>query len=168
MSTHAQILEPGEGQAMTLAAGVTISLKSTSADTDGGWTLLEYTAPPNFAGPAPHWHKETDEAFFVLEGTIRFEVDGENVDLQAGGYARVPPGVVHRFSNPTDKPSRFLGVAIPGGLEQVPRGTGRADGQGAVVAAGRHGAGDGADGDLRHVPAARSQTVSLPAGPRYL
>ncbi len=118
MSTHAQILEPGEGQAMTPATGVTISLKSTSADTDGGWTLLEYTAPPNFAGPAPHWHKETDEAFFVLEGTIRFEVDGENVDLQAGGYARVPPGVVHRFSNPTDKPSRFLGLAIPGGLDK--------------------------------------------------
>jgi hypothetical protein len=42
----------------------------------------------------------------------------ENVDLQAGGYARVPPGVVHRFSNPTDKPSRFLGLAIPGGLDK--------------------------------------------------
>jgi mannose-6-phosphate isomerase-like protein (cupin superfamily) len=117
-TTRAQILEPGEGRPMTPAAGVVISLKSTAGDTAGSWTLLEYTAPPNFAGPAPHWHKETDEAFFVLEGTIRFEVDGENVDLQAGGYARVPPGVVHRFSNPTDKPSRFLGLAIPGGLDK--------------------------------------------------
>jgi hypothetical protein len=30
----------------------------------------------------------------------------------------VPPGVVHRFSNPTDQPSRFLGLAVPGGLEK--------------------------------------------------
>jgi len=44
----------------------------------------------------PHWHEQTDEAFFVLEGTVRFELDGETTDVQAGGYARVPPGVVHR------------------------------------------------------------------------
>ena len=85
---------------------------------EGRWTLYEYTAPPRFAGPPPHWHKETDEAFFVLEGTIRFEVNGESVDAAAGGYVRVPPGVVHRFSNPTDEAARFLGLIVPGGFEQ--------------------------------------------------
>jgi hypothetical protein len=56
--------------------------------------------------------------FFVLEGTLRFEVDGEATDVPAGGYARVPPGVVHRWSNPGDQPCRFLGLAIPGGLDR--------------------------------------------------
>ena len=42
-------------------------LKSAAEDTDGRWTLCEYTAPPQFAGPPPHRHKETDEAFFVLD-----------------------------------------------------------------------------------------------------
>jgi mannose-6-phosphate isomerase-like protein (cupin superfamily) len=70
-----------------------------------------------FQGPPPHWHKETDEAFFVLDGTLRFEVDGEATDVGAGGYARVPPGVVHRFSNPAGEPCRFLALAIPGGIE---------------------------------------------------
>jgi mannose-6-phosphate isomerase-like protein (cupin superfamily) len=101
-----------------VAVGVSVVLKSAAEDTDERWTLYEYTAPPQFAGPPPHWHKETDEAFFVLEGTIRFEVDGDTVDAPAGGYARVPPGVVHRFSNPFDEPARFLGLLVPGGFEQ--------------------------------------------------
>jgi mannose-6-phosphate isomerase-like protein (cupin superfamily) len=111
------VLEPGGGRSLA-AVGVSVLLKSAAEDTDGRWTIYEYTAPPRFPGPPPHWHKETDEAFFVLEGTIRFEVDGESVDAQAGGYARVPPGVVHRFSNPTDAPARFLGLIVPGGLEK--------------------------------------------------
>lgn len=109
---------PGEGRALAPAAGVAILLKGGAEDTDGRWTIFEYTAPPGFPGPPPHWHKKIEEAFFILEGTVRFEVDGETMDVRAGGYARVPPGVVHRFSNPTDEPSRFLGLVVPGGLER--------------------------------------------------
>jgi mannose-6-phosphate isomerase-like protein (cupin superfamily) len=38
--------------------------------------------------------------------------------VPAGGYLRVPPGVVHAFSNPTDEPARFLGLIVPGGFER--------------------------------------------------
>jgi mannose-6-phosphate isomerase-like protein (cupin superfamily) len=117
MSAKAQVQLPGEGRPVA-AAAVTILLKSAAEDTDGRWTLYEYAAPPRFAGPPPHWHKQTEEAFFVLEGTVRFEFDGETVDAPAGGYARVPPGVVHGFSNPTGEPARFLGLIVPGGFEQ--------------------------------------------------
>jgi len=113
---RAQVLEPGGGRSL-VTAGVSVLLKSVAGDTDGRWTMYEYTAPPGFGGPPAHWHKETDEAFFVLEGTLRFELDGESVDAAAGAYARVPPGVVHRFSNPTDEPARFLGLIVPGGFE---------------------------------------------------
>ena len=114
---RAQVQLPGEGRPVA-AAGVTILLKSAADDTEGRWTLYEYTAPPRFAGPPPHWHEQTEEAFFVLEGTVRFELDGETVDAPAGGYARVPPGVVHGFSNPSDEPARFLGLLVPGGFER--------------------------------------------------
>ena len=114
---RAEFHRPGEGRSLA-AVGVSVVLKSAAEDTGGRWTIYEYTAPPRFAGPPPHWHKETDEAFFVLEGAIRFEVDGDAVDARTGGYARVPPGMVHRFSNPFDEPARFLGVLVPGGFEQ--------------------------------------------------
>jgi mannose-6-phosphate isomerase-like protein (cupin superfamily) len=112
-----QVQLPREGRPVA-AAGVTILLKSAAEDTDGRWTLYEYTAPPRFAGPPPHWHRETEEAFFVLEGSVRFELDGESIDAPAGAYVRVPPGVVHGFSNPTDEPARFLGLIVPGGFER--------------------------------------------------
>jgi mannose-6-phosphate isomerase-like protein (cupin superfamily) len=118
---QAQIQLPGEGRSLA-AVGVSVVLKSAAEDTDGRWTLYEYTAPPQFAGPPAHWHKETDEAFFVLEGTLRFEIDGETVDAPAGGYAGVPPGIVHRFSSPFDEPARFLGLLVPAACAGCRRG----------------------------------------------
>lgn len=108
---------PGEGREVT-AAGITVLLKSAAEDTGGRWTMYEYETPPRFAGPPPHWHRETEEAFFVLEGTIRFVADGEASDVPAGGYLRISPGVVHAFSNPADEPARFLGLIVPGGFER--------------------------------------------------
>jgi mannose-6-phosphate isomerase-like protein (cupin superfamily) len=114
---EAQVLRQGEGRSAA-AVGVSIVFKAGGDDTDGRWSFFEYTAPPQFAGPPPHWHKETDETFLVLEGTVRFEVDGEPVDAHAGDYVRVPPGVVHKFSNATDEPARFLGLTFPSGLDK--------------------------------------------------
>jgi mannose-6-phosphate isomerase-like protein (cupin superfamily) len=114
---EATFLARGEGRLFG-AVGISVVVKAGADDTDGRWTLFEYTAPPRFGGPPPHWHKETDETFFVLEGTVRFEVGGESVDAGAGDYVRVQPGVVHRFSNATDEPARFLGLTFPSGLDK--------------------------------------------------
>jgi mannose-6-phosphate isomerase-like protein (cupin superfamily) len=114
---RAQVLEPDQGRSLA-AVGTSVLLKTVAADTGRRWTMYEYTAAPGFAGPPPHWHKQTDEAFFVLEGTIRFEVDAESVDAQPGAYARVPPRVVHRFSNPSDEQAQFIGLIVPGGFEK--------------------------------------------------
>jgi quercetin dioxygenase-like cupin family protein len=38
-----------------------------------------------------------DEIFQVLEGTVRFHVDGENVDVGPGHYVVVPPYTEHGF-----------------------------------------------------------------------
>jgi hypothetical protein len=70
-------LAPGEGLTLAPAPEVSFTLKTGSDETNGVWTLFEYTVPPRFAGPPPHWHKTTDEGFFILDGTVRFEVNGE-------------------------------------------------------------------------------------------
>jgi mannose-6-phosphate isomerase-like protein (cupin superfamily) len=97
--------------------GVRVKFVVSSADTGGAWALLDYTAPPLFRGPLPHWHAETTEVFQVLEGTLTVSVDGQTHEVPAGGFALVPPGVVHHFSNDGAEPVRFLTHLRPGGLE---------------------------------------------------
>ena len=49
------------------------------------------------AGAKPHHHKRSSEAFYVLDGALEMVIDGETVTVEKGGYAVIPPGVVHSF-----------------------------------------------------------------------
>jgi quercetin dioxygenase-like cupin family protein len=111
-----EVLPAGAGEAVT-AAGVAITFKTTGAKSAGQFLTLEYTAPPRFSGPPPHWHKVTTEIFYVLEGSLTVTIDGQSTTVGPGGYAFVPPGVVHGFANQTDAPVRYFGIASPAGLE---------------------------------------------------
>ena len=113
-------LHTGKGKTLSFM-GVTLTFKAVSADTDGAWALMEYTAPPHFPGPGLHWHKVTREGFYVLEGTLTFRLGaqgGQVIRGAAGAFVHIPPGVVHAFSNEEDTPTRFLTFLSPGGLEQ--------------------------------------------------
>lgn len=79
--------------------------------------MLEYTAPPLFEGPAPHFHKILEETFYVLEGTLTLQADDEIIDAVAGSVVVITPGTVHKFSNKTNQPVRFLLLMLPGGFE---------------------------------------------------
>lgn len=113
----ARLLKPGGGPTLSFL-GVDLAFKVSSADTNGAWALLEYVAPPNFAGPPPHWHKNTSEAFYVLEGTVAFRKDAEVFKGEPGAMVYIPTGVLHTFSNKEDKPARFLTFLSPGGFEE--------------------------------------------------
>jgi len=43
-----------------------------------------------------HDHSNTDEFFFVIEGTLFIEFEGETMELNAGELYVVPKGVQHR------------------------------------------------------------------------
>lgn len=120
MSTASQIqpliLLPASGQPYS-ALGVSITPKTLGAQSGGQWLVVEYTAPPHFDGPPLHWHKITTEIFYVLEGTLTVNVNEITQALGPGGYAYVPPGAVHTFSNVTAHPAKYLLVASPAGLE---------------------------------------------------
>jgi quercetin dioxygenase-like cupin family protein len=100
--------------------GVTIRTLVASDESGGALAALEYTAPPRFRGPAPHWHATSTETFVGVEGTLTLHTgDGAEVALGPGAVAVVPPRAVHRFSNPGDAPARFLVLATPGaGLDR--------------------------------------------------
>lgn len=116
----AAILGPGEGEPLAVGATVTV-LKATGATTGGGFVLGEATVGPGFAGPPPHLHREHHDAFYVLEGTLTVQVGDELRDEGPGAFVCIPPGVVHTFSNRSDRPVRFLNVGSPAGMEDYLR-----------------------------------------------
>ena len=111
------MLGPGEGESITIA-GNEIVFKADAESTGGGIGLVEYTAVPGFPGPPPHRHRTLHDMFYVLEGTLALRLGDDTVELGPGGFAHIPPGTVHTFSNPGAEPVRFLSLQTPGGFEE--------------------------------------------------
>ena len=59
--------------------------------------FAEGTFAPNIAGPPAHSHA-WDEGFYVVEGTLRVEVDGNSHILEKGDFAMAHGGSVHTFA----------------------------------------------------------------------
>lgn len=87
--------------------------------------ITENVVPPNFPGPVRHRHVQMTDIFYVLEGTLTLHLDGERRSLGPSGFALVPPGVVHTFSNEGDVPARFLNIYQPSGNEHYLKEVGR-------------------------------------------
>ncbi len=45
-----------------------------------------------------HYHKKKDETFYLSEGRVLLEIDGEKRVMQKGDAQRIPPLTKHRFS----------------------------------------------------------------------
>jgi mannose-6-phosphate isomerase-like protein (cupin superfamily) len=112
-----EVLAPGEGTIVPLP-GATMVFKALSGLGVGDFLVGEFTAEAGFAGPRPHLHRVHVELFYVLDGEFDFFLEDQTVRVGAGTFITVPPGVIHDFRNPGDRPARWLGIAAPGGLEQ--------------------------------------------------
>jgi mannose-6-phosphate isomerase-like protein (cupin superfamily) len=108
---------PGHGDAIAVGGSSAI-FKAEVHDGDGHLSLTETMVAPGFPGPLPHHHERMLDSFYVLDGTLTLLIAGETIQATPGTYAFVPPGHVHRFSNPGDAPVRVLNLMAPGGFEQ--------------------------------------------------
>jgi hypothetical protein len=64
------------------------------------------------SGPAmPHVHHADDEAWHVLEGTLRFSFDSRTVEVNAGSTVFVPAGVAHTYQ--ALEGARYLLILTP-------------------------------------------------------
>ena len=61
--------------------------------------------------PRLHLHHEDDEAWHVLEGSLRFRFSDRTVDVPAGGTVFVPAGVAHTYES-VDQ-ARYLVILTP-------------------------------------------------------
>ena len=116
---------PGEGERHGVGASETV-IKAGSDQTGGSFFLSETMLAPDFPGPPPHRHARLHDMFYVLEGTLTMRLGDETHELGPGSFVCVPPGVVHTFSNPSDRPVRLLNFNTPGGWENYMRDLGEA------------------------------------------
>jgi quercetin dioxygenase-like cupin family protein len=98
------------------AFGSELIIHLSTQQTGGRCTMLTSIQPPG-VGPPPHFHRNEDEWFFVLDGPTEFLNDGAWVEVPQGTAVFVPKGVVHAFRNAGDRPQRVLVHAAPGGIE---------------------------------------------------
>jgi mannose-6-phosphate isomerase-like protein (cupin superfamily) len=62
---------------------------------------------PRLIAP-PHVHNRDDEAWYVLEGTLRVRAGKDEIEARAGAGVFVPRGTPHTYWNPGPGPVRYL------------------------------------------------------------
>ncbi len=115
-------VKAGEGEAIWWFDGLA-EIKATAADTGGLLALIEVTEPANDEAPL-HVHHREDEAFWIIEGDVTFEVGDTTIECHAGDYAFAPRGIPHRYSVGPEG-CRMLFILLPGGFEDLVREMGR-------------------------------------------
>jgi len=61
----------------------------------------------------PHHHVQTEEIYYILEGTGRMEMGDDHRGVQPGDAVAIPPGAIHTIANTGDTPLKFLCMCAP-------------------------------------------------------
>ena len=109
-------LAKGEGQSFWLLTDL-FTFKLVGKDTEGALTVAEVTAGPDL-GPPPHIHRDSDESFYILEGSFDFSLAGRVFTAGAGAFVHLPRGVVHTHRAGGGASARALVMQSPAGVER--------------------------------------------------
>jgi mannose-6-phosphate isomerase-like protein (cupin superfamily) len=86
---------------------------------DGSFVLAEWRAPGCAPGTEPqlvaplHVHHADDEAWYVIDGTLSFQLGDREVAAPTGSAVFAPRATPHTFWNPAQEPARYLLVMTP-------------------------------------------------------
>lgn len=111
------VVGPGEGARIEGPAGGPLTFKARGEETNGSLTAVENVIAPG-DGPPLHVHAGEDEAWYVLEGELRFRLGEKLAHAPAGTFVFVPRGTPHCFQNSGDRPARILVLFTPAGMER--------------------------------------------------
>ena len=79
--------------------------------------IVEVTVPAGWPGPPLH-HHAFDEAFYVLDGELTFQLGDELATAGPGSLTFAPAGSHHTLANRGEQPARYVLVCTPGGFER--------------------------------------------------
>jgi quercetin dioxygenase-like cupin family protein len=107
-------VQPGAGRALDF---LSVTHRLTSEQSGGSIYIFESAFEPG-AGNGLHVHSREDEIAYVLDGALEVRLRDRTAVLQAGGVGRLPRNLPHAIRNPLDATSRYLFLAVPGGLDR--------------------------------------------------
>jgi len=107
------IVPPASGKVLNF---IGVTHKLTHQQTGGAYYLFEFEFDPK-SGNRLHVHQHEDEVVHVLEGAIEIRVGDQKLQATAGSVAHLPKQIPHALYNPLKTRSRYLGIAVPGGME---------------------------------------------------
>jgi quercetin dioxygenase-like cupin family protein len=114
MSKQAFMMKQGEGESLEVM-GARVKFLCKADQTDKAWSLMEVLLPKS-SGPPPHEHP-WDEAYYVVDGAVRFFISGQEKLVKAGDFIYAPGGTVHAFQGDSDGPARMLIFDAPAHAE---------------------------------------------------
>jgi len=75
--------------------------------------------PAGDIGPPKHSHANESEGFYVVEGTLDLEIDGDLRVIGEGEFAIALPGQSHTWSNRSKSTTELIVTFSPAGIEQM-------------------------------------------------
>jgi quercetin dioxygenase-like cupin family protein len=109
---------PAEQLLLFLDTLVTVRLPASAGE--DAISIIEHRMPYGSKTPT-HVHRLEDEVFHVLDGTMRFRIDGTDTVAHAGQIVLAPKGVPHAFRVESIGGARCLTVTSGGGFERMVR-----------------------------------------------
>lgn len=85
-------------------------------ETNGHHSLIKITVQRG-AEPPRHTHSREDESYYILSGSIRYQIGNEEIIVNEGEYVYLPKDVPHSF-NVQSEEAEVLMFMSPAGLEQ--------------------------------------------------
>ncbi|MEA2347320.1 MAG: hypothetical protein QOG62_1107 [Thermoleophilaceae bacterium] len=86
-------------------------------ETGGRISVTEVVVPAQAAGPPLHTH-DFDEAFYMLDGELIFQVESDVTARGPGEVSFAPRNIAHTLANHSDSPARYVLVCAPAGFER--------------------------------------------------
>ena len=76
-------------------------------------TLAEARLPARRSTIA-HFHRQTEEIYYIVSGSGAMRVGDEIRDVGPGDAVAIPPGAMHQITNTGSDPLKFLCCCAPG------------------------------------------------------
>src|ERR1035437_4339320 len=111
------VVGPGEGTTIDGPVGGPLTYKARAEQTNGRLTAFGGVGGPG-DGPPLHTHASEDEAWYVLDGELRFRLGADIHTVTTGSFILATRGVAHSFENSDEKPARLLTLFTPSGMER--------------------------------------------------